>query len=276
MLSQRESILRLLSDEDTETAELVEDQLVARGAEVLPELRELVASASGRVERRLRETMGEIERRIASQKLAEICARFHDESDIEEAAWAVAAVLRPGEDFSESRNLLDAWGAELAKRLRETETVEEQHEVISDLLGAQMHLRGNEDDYYSLENSILPSVVESRLGIPISLALVYILVGKRAGLRVEGVSLPGHFIARIGSVFFDPFHGGRRMQLNECRKLLESQGVELHPNHLLPCSPKVILLRTLNNILHVAGQDLDDSLATLAKGLIELLKQGKL
>lgn len=268
MLSQRDSILRLLGDEDTETVQLVERQLIARGPEILPELRELVATATGRTERRLRETMAELERQVAQQAVAKLCREFHDESDIEQATWAIAAALRPGEDFTEPRKQLDQWAAELARRLREAETEDEQHEILSDLLGGELQFRGNEDDYYNVENTLLPSVIESRLGIPITLSLVYIFVGKRAGLRVEGVGLPGHFIARIGHIFFDPFHAGRRMSLDECRKLLESQGQDLHPHHLLPSAPLAILARMLNNLLHIAVQSKDTELSELVKSWI--------
>lgn len=274
MLSQRDSILRLLNDEDTETAELVERQLIERGPEVLPDLRALVATATGRVERRLRETVGEIERRIAQQQLADICAQFKEDSDIETAAWAIAAAMRPGEDFTENRRLLDEWGRELTKRLAEAENIDEQHEILSDLLGGTLHFQGNEDDYYNLDNSLLPNVIESRLGLPISITLVYTLVAKRAGLRVEGVGLPGHFIARLGYVFFDPFHGGRRLHLDECRKLMESQGQSLLPHHLLPCTPQVFLARMLNNILHIAVQEDDTDSATLVRGWLDALDKG--
>lgn len=275
MLSQRDSILRLLGDEDTETVQLVVRQLIARGAEILPDLRELVATSSGRVERRLRETVGQIERQIAEQNVTNICRRFHDESDIEEVVWAIAAALRPGEDFTASRKLIDQWAAELGRRLRDTETEDEHHEVISDFLGGELRFHGNEEDYYDLENSILPSVVETRLGIPISLALLYVFVGKRAGMRVEGVGLPGHFIARIGHIFFDPFHGGRRMSLDECRKVLESQGQDLHPHHLLPCSPVAILARMLNNLLHIAVQNDDTVLGEVIKGWLKAMQTEK-
>jgi regulator of sirC expression with transglutaminase-like and TPR domain len=162
----------------------------------------------------------------------------------------------------------------LTQRLTDTETNDDQAEVISDLLGGQMYLRGNEDDYYNVENSLLPNVIESRLGIPLSVTLVYMLVAKRAGLRVEGVGLPGHFIARIGSAFFDPFHGGRRMHLDECRKLLRSQGSELQPHHLLPCSPRAILGRMLNNLLHIAVQKADTVQAQLVQSWLQALQKG--
>jgi regulator of sirC expression with transglutaminase-like and TPR domain len=274
MLSQRDSIIRLLSDEDTETAELVEKQLIARGAEILPELRELAASSSGRVERRLREAMCEIERGVAETRVFQLCTAFHDESDIEEAAWAIASAIRPGEDFGEARSLLDEWAGILKARLSDAETVDDQAEIISDLLGGQMFLRGNEDDYYNVENSLLPNVIESRLGIPLTVTLVYIFVAKRAGLRVEGVGLPGHFIARIGHAFLDPFHGGRRMHLDECRKLLRSQGSELQPHHLLPCAPRAILSRMLNNLLHIAVQEGDTEHAKLVQGWLKALQKG--
>ncbi len=274
MLSQRDSILRLLNDEDTETAELVERQLIERGPEVLPDLRALVATASGRVERRLRETVGEIERRIAHQELAVICSQIKEDSDIETISWAIAAAMRPGEDFAESRRLLDEWGRELTKRLVEAENIDEQHEILSDLLGGSLHFQGNEDDYYNLDNSLLPTVIESRLGLPISITLVYILVAKRAGLRVEGVGLPGHFIARLGNVFFDPFHGGRRLHLDECRNLMESQGQDLLPHHLLPCTTQVFLARMLNNILHIAVQEDDTDSARLVRGWLDALEKG--
>ena len=274
MLSQRDSIIRLLSVEDTDTAELVEQQLVAQGAGILPELRELVSSVSGRAERRLRETMAQIERTLAERAVAELCGQFHDEGDIEEVAWAIASALRPGEDFSESKKLLDEWARVLAHRLGDAETTDDQAEVISDLLGDELHLRGNEDDYYNAENSLLPNVIESRLGIPLSVTLVYMLVAKRAGLRVEGVGLPGHFIARIGNAFFDPFHGGRRMHLDECRKLLRSQGSELQPHHLLPCSPRAMLGRMLNNLLHIAVQEADTVQAQLVQSWLQAVQKG--
>ena len=274
MISQRDSIIRLLSDEDTDTAELVERQLIARGAEVLPDLRELLVTATGRVERRLRETIFEIERGIAIRKVVGICGAFGEESDIEEAAWEIAGALFPGEDFSTARASLDAWGAELRRRLPEARDVDEQHEILGDFLGTELKFRGNEDDYYAMENSILPKVIEARLGNPITLTIVYMLVALRAGLQVSGVGLPGHFVARLEHVFFDPFHGGRRMHLDECRRLLESQDMELQPHHLMPCPQRVMLVRVLNNIRHIANEDCDQESGDAVQSWLDALQHG--
>ena len=252
MLPQRDSILSLLADEDSDTAGLVQNQLVARGPEVLADLRDLLPAASGRAERRLKEIVAQIAGDAAEKKFAALCAAFGDHSDIEDAAWTLAAVVAPGEDFSEERRRLDEWGAALARRLLGMETMIQKCGAMAALLGSELGFRGNEDDYYAEENSLLPRVIGQRHGNPITLCLVYIAVGRRAGLPVHGVGLPGHFVVRAGGVFFDPFHGGRRLQLEDCQKLLESQSLELQPHHLLPCKPRVMLARMLNNLLHAA------------------------
>src|SRR5438552_8487835 len=76
-----------------------------------------------------------------------------------------------------------------------------------------MGFRGNQADYYDPRNSYLNQVLDRRLGIPITLSAVAMAVGRRAGLEVAGVGLPGHFVAKAvldgREVLFDPFHGGR-------------------------------------------------------------------
>ena len=272
MLPQRDSILALLADEDSDTAALVQNQLVARGPEMLADLRELLPAASGRAERRLKETIAQIAGDAAEEKFGKLCAKFPDDGDIEDAAWTLAAVVAPGEDFSDQRRQLDQWGDTLARRLLGKDTVIQQCNTMAAFLGSELGFKGNEDDYYAEENSLLPRVIEHRRGNPITLCLVYIAVGRRAGLPVQGVGLPGHFVVRVGGVFMDPFHGGRRLQLEDCQKLLESQSLELQPHHLLPCKPRVMLARILNNLLHAAETG-DPKLGEKLHGWLQVLQR---
>ncbi len=272
MLPQRDSILSLLADEDSDTAGLVQNQLVARGPEVLEDIRDLLPDATGRAERRLKEIVAQIAGDAAEKKFGSLCAAFGPGSDIEDAAWTLAAVVAPGEDFTEEQQRLDEWAATLARRLVGKETVIQQCAAVSALLGTELGLRGNEDNYYAEENSLLPRVIIHRCGNPITLCLVYMAVCKRAGLHVEGVGLPGHFVVRLGGVFFDPFHGGRRLQLEDCQKLLESQRLELQPHHLQPCKPHVMLARMLNNLLHAAETG-DPKLGEKLHGWLQILQK---
>ena len=194
-----------------------------------------------------------------------------EHGDLEEASWLLAATFSPGRDLRSARRLLNEWGAELHARLEDAYTPEERVDTAAHFLGRELRLRGNDAKYYSIDNSLLPNVIESRLGIPISLALVYILVGRRAHLEIEGVGLPGHFVARHKEVFFDPFHGGRRIGMEECSALLQQQNLALTPQHLGPATSRQMLLRMLTNIYYIAEQT-DPALAAKMSRWTEMLK----
>lgn len=272
MLAQRDSILTLLADEDSDMAALVQAQLESRGECILNDLRDLLPDVSGRAERRLREVIIQLEEQKAVRVFSDLCAHFNDRGDIEEAAWALAAALLPGEDFTDEKSRLDAWGAELRQRVRGITAPADQVRKMAEYIGEELGFRGNEEDYYDSDNSLIPRVIDSRLGIPLSLALIYIATGRRAGLPVQGVGLPGHFAVRLESIFFDPFHKGQILRLADCQRLMETQGMELQPHHLLPTSPRVMLVRMLNNMLHIAENE-DRPLAIKLHGWLASLQR---
>jgi regulator of sirC expression with transglutaminase-like and TPR domain len=254
LLKRREAVLALLRDDDPRTVALVKEQLAATSLEGLPELRELDRLADPIAGFHLRDVIAEIEEQTAEQAFMQCCRHFGERGDIEVAAWQLATVLMPGEDFTDAHELLHAWSAEVRRRLEKAVTPLDRVETLAEFLNLEQRLRGNDNDYYNLRNSMLPAVVESRLGIPISLSLVYMIVGRRAGMKVDGIGLPGHFIVRHEDMFFDPFHGGRQVGLDECKALLEKQNLVLLPQHLDPATPRQILLRMLTNIYYVAEQ----------------------
>jgi regulator of sirC expression with transglutaminase-like and TPR domain len=253
-IRQRDALLRLLSDEDPSTVSLVKAQLAAGGSEIIAVLRDLDAAASPAASFHLRDVIAEIEEQTSETRFMQLCRGFGEHGDLEKAAWILATLLLPGEDFTEAREEIDQWGAEVQRRLRKAPTPVDRVETLAEFLNLEQRLRGNDDDYYNLRNSVLPAVITSRLGIPISLSLVYMLVGKRAGLPLDGIGLPGHFIVRHEDIFFDPFHGGRRVGLDECKALLEQQNLTLLPQHLAPTSSRQMLIRMLTNIYYIAEQ----------------------
>lgn len=251
---RREALLSLLGDEDPQTVALVKAQLAAAGSQMLGELRHLEELADPVASFHLRDVIAEIQERGSEVTFMQLCRRFGDHGDIEDAAWLLATVFLPGEDLADARKQLDSWGAEVRRRLAKAPTAIDRVETLAEFLNLDQRLRGNDDDYYNVRNSLLPAVIESRLGIPISLALVYIVVGRRAGLEIDGIGLPGHFIVRHEDIFFDPFHGGRRVGLDECRALLEQQNLVLLPQHLVAATPKQMLIRMLTNLYFITEQ----------------------
>lgn len=119
----------------------------------------------------------------------------------------------------------------------------------------EMGFHGNTRDYYEPANSYLNQVLDRRTGIPISLSLVAMTVGQRAGLAVVGIGLPGHFIAAAReddrAVLFDPFHGGRLLSPEDCANLvLQTTGrpFEVTPDNLRPLPGRGIVERMLSNL----------------------------
>ncbi len=127
--------------------------------------------------------------------------------------------------------------------------------ALTDLLANVEGFAGNRAAYDDPRNSFLNEVLERRVGIPISLSLIYVLVGRRAGLRMSGVAFPGHFLARCdledGFVIIDAFGGGRQLSLEDCKRLLRTTGSERRPSTpaaLEPASNRGILFRMLANL----------------------------
>src|SRR6266849_1845917 len=126
------------------------------------------------------------------------------------------------------------------------------------VLFEQDHFKGNQADYYSPSNSFLNKVLEKRKGIPITLSLVYMEVGKRVGLQIEGIGLPFHFVVGCrlpqGRIYIDPFESGHIYSEEECRErvrhMLDGKG-KIYAQWFEPVSHKNLLVRMLNNLKHI-------------------------
>ena len=273
MLTQSNAILRLLDDDEQATVALVKRKL----EEIAPlvELRNLREVADGRAARHLDELIGRLAQRDADADFAFFLHNFPEDGDLERAAWLFAGIFPPHEEFTCQRQALDEWGERLAMALTGATLAEERVSRAVRFFTTELGLRGNESDYYNVNNSILPRVIDSRRGIPLTLALVYMLVGRRAGLWIDGVSLPGHFVVRHENIFFDPFHNGKRIGLEECAALLEQQNLVLTPQHLQPTSSRQMLIRMLTNVYYI-GEQSDPPLASKVGGWIGILRaEGK-
>jgi len=172
-----------------------------------------------------------------------------------EAALWIAAEEYSDLDVSVWLGRLDALGARARESITEDVDADRAAAGLNRLLFEDYGLRGNEADYYDPKNSFLNEVLERRLGIPVTLSLVYMAVGAHAGVTVHGIGLPGHFVVsleRAGAVrLLDPFHGGRSLSVEDCQRLVErfSDGrLRFGPGHLRAVTPREILTRMLRNL----------------------------
>jgi Transglutaminase-like superfamily len=251
MIGQKEAIVRLLQDNDPETVKLVKEQLAAAGDDALGDLAALAEVQDEKVSRHVRDVLDIIADREADDEFSLLCHFFGDHHDLERANWMLAHALMPGEDFRPLETKVNAWGRQFL--LRSSGAISSRERVIqlANFMSAELGFRGNTDDYYNARNCLLPSVIETRTGIPITLTLLYMMVGARAGMCIEGVNLPGHFIARHGDLFFDPFHRGRILTKTDCVAIMAKQNLTLQKSHLADATARQILVRVLANLLYV-------------------------
>lgn len=119
--------------------------------------------------------------------------------------------------------------------------------------GAEDPFLGNALDYGDPRNSYLDVVLERRLGIPISLSVVMLEVGRRLGIALEAIGMPGHFLVGAGDdTYVDPFHGGAFLDVDGCRQRFEALRPEarFHAGYLVPVDHHAILARMLANLVN--------------------------
>ncbi|MFO0930131.1 MAG: transglutaminase-like domain-containing protein [Gemmataceae bacterium] len=173
--------------------------------------------------------------------------------DLAEVALLIARDEYPQLDVEAELAEVAAMAREVKPRLRGPLSV--QVDALCRYLFHEQGFCGNQRDYYDPRNSYLNDVLSRRTGLPITLSVVAIAVGTRAGLEVAGVGLPGHFIAKAvqrgQTILFDPFHGGQLLSLPDCEALVERvTGVPFEANTaaLAAASPGYVVQRMLTNL----------------------------
>lgn len=131
---------------------------------------------------------------------------------------------------------------------------------LHDVLFEEEGFRGNTEDYYSAHNSYLPTVMQTKRGLPITLSLIYKIVAERLGLRAHGIGLPGHFLVGVdadgGRLLVDAFAGGRTLSTDEAHQRMQEMfgpEVDWSEDLLCPASNRHWLTRMLQNLLNVFG-----------------------
>jgi hypothetical protein len=274
MVANEEALAKLLSDDDPSTVQLVKEQLAAIAEENPEFVEEMAVGRPSHLQRHAAEVLADLRARDARGEFSLFCHLGGDRFDIEKASWLMSSALLPEVSTAPHEQTINGWGIEFLSRIHGAASNEDRIRLLGDFLSGELHFRGNSDCYYCEENSLLPRLLATRLGIPISLSLLYIMVGSRAGMKIEGINLPGHFIARHGDIFFDPFHGGRILGREDLRGILSRQGIELKESHLLPASPRQFLMRILANLLYVYDLDGDSGRHGLVKGWMDALACG--
>lgn len=192
-----------------------------------------------------------------------LIAREDAAIDLAQAALLIAWEEYPDLDIAHSMATLDHLAQQVRALLGLSETaMPPSHmcvlEAMNQVLFEQQHFHGNTEDYYNPCNSFLNEVLERHIGIPISLSLLYMEVGKRLGVQIDGIGLPWQFIVRCclpdGIYYIDPFEGGRLLSEDDCRERVQRTlkgKASFNPDWLEPVSHRQLLIRLLSNLKHI-------------------------
>ena len=201
------------------------------------------------------------------ERFAALISREDAGIELARACLQIAEDAYPGLDVDGYVGEIERFARRLRARLAPHASAEDRVIALNEFLFDDLGFRGNADDYYDPRNSYLNEVLDRRTGIPITLSVLYMEIGRRIELPFEGVSFPGHFLVRLrmrgGTLVLDPFSGGVPQSGDELRERLQrviprgaaggnAGGVPvadlLLDEFLEPASNRQILARLLRNL----------------------------
>ena len=208
-----------------------------------------------------------------AERWKEIAAGPESDIDLVEAALLIAAHEYPSLDVPAYLARMDRIAATLKGRLRRDIGPVESIVALNRYLFEELGFSGDAREYYDPRNSFLNEVLDRKLGIPITLAVVYIEVGRHVGLALHGVSFPGHFLvkcpARDGVIVLDPYAGGASLSLEDLQQRLRAlrggaaPPADIAQRMLAAAGKKDILARMLRNLkgIYLQRRDFPRALA---------------
>ena len=212
------------------------------------------------------------------EHFAELVSR--DQFNLAEASLLLAQDAYPRVDVPDYLTRLDEIARAIKRRLASDAFAEQKVIALNFYLFNEMRFSGNIEDYYDPRNSYLNEVMERRVGIPITLAILYLEVGRRLGLNLKGVSFPGHFLVKLtvkrGQLVLDPFTGGEAQSESDLRQRLaqvlpggQADKVPLD-RFLETATPREIIARVLRNLknIYMKTARLENALAVMHRMLL--------
>jgi regulator of sirC expression with transglutaminase-like and TPR domain len=206
-----------------------------------------------------------------SERLRQIVSGPDEDISLAEAALLIAGHGYPDLNVAAYLSRIEELTYMLRLRIDEDDSVPERISALNQFLFGDLGFAPNSEDYYDPRNSFLNEVLERRTGIPITLCVIYMELGRKIGLPLQGVSFPGHFLVKCavpeGAVVLDPYSGGTSLSLADLQKRLrEARGGEVSravvAELLVSASNKEIIVRLLRNLkaIYLRGHNLDRAL----------------
>ena len=249
------ALVALLADEDYRMAQLVIQALLEAGTAALPFIEAAREHPDSRVRGRARALLEEFRLRDLQRRFTAFGSHTEGAQDLLEGALLVSEYANPEQDPAEIRRQIDDMAEAARERVDGLTPLEALRAFNRYFFVAKGFRAGDKAD---LDNHFIGRLLDRRTGIPISLSVLYVLTGTRAGLPVSGVSFPQQFICRWDGaaqpLFIDPYGGGQILDEGDCIRYLATQGGGYHPDLLRPASVRRTVARMLDSLVILYGQ----------------------
>ena len=210
---------------------------------------------------------------------ARLVKRPESKIDLARAALLIAAEADPNVDVDGEIHTLESWGTQLRAQLDPSWNNLQKLARLRNFVYEELRFRGDRNDYYSPSNSLLHEVMGRRLGVPLTLSIIFLELGWRVGMPLEGVGFPGHFLVRLAGepndLLLDPYERGTSVHEEDCRRMLHdlSDGkLQLSDQHLASIGKRDMIARLLMNLKGAYLRVNDDEQALAAVDRLLLLR----
>ncbi len=207
---------------------------------------------------RLRQLARAVHEKRVRDELVTLLDRSDPDVDLLHAALLIAALDNDELDVAFYRSAVDDLAAEFKKSQPADASGSDKLAAFNKFLFEEQGFHGSRTNYYHASNSYLNEVIDDREGLPITLSVLYIELARRAGLKVVGIGLPGHFVvqfvpAEAEPQLIDVFEQGAPLALEDARRQVAARGLEWGDEYLRPQSPREIVTRMLRNLFGLAN-----------------------
>lgn len=275
--SEIKAIAKLLKTHDDSIFKLLEEQIKTFDSNLLREINNEIPLDDIETRRQFLDL-------AKSGKRSQLKERFSDWSkdslnDLEKGLFLIAQFDNPLLDLDHYLKILNSWAISLNTNLQRIKIKDDPTSIINEVnhfLFMELGFRGNKENYYDPDNSYIDKVIEKRLGNPISLSMIFLLLTKRIGLPFNGVNMPAHFLIQyldsFEPIYIDPFNQGELITRSMCQERIKTLKLNWQEEYLSSPTNKQIICRMIQNLVNIYHNEGDIELKEYLEGYLRVLK----
>lgn len=275
--SEIKAFTKLLKTTDESTQKLVEEQLKNFDVKTLKEINNEIPLDDIELRKHFLSMLQKVKRESLKKDFSKWAKNFS--KDLEEGIFLVAQFDNPLLDLEHYTSILNTWAKILEKNIKNIVIKDDPTSIINEVnhfLFMDLGFRGNKEGYYDPDNSFIDKVIEKKLGNPILLSMIYLLLTKRVGLPFSGVNMPAHFLVQyldsFEPIFIDPFNLGEIITRKDCQERIKNLKLTWQEEYLSSPTNKQIVTRIMQNLINIYHNEGHYELKEWLEDYVKILK----